>query len=105
MRAVPDTVAPASIAAALGAAAAVTAGRQALLRVWPAFAAASQRSNRQVSTATLSLSASSARFITEHDLAICLRFACTAGAGLQLAGERAMLGGSACRCTMQHQAC
>ena len=49
LRAVPDTVVPASIAAALGAAAAVTAGRQALLRVWPAFAAASQRSNRQVS--------------------------------------------------------
>ena len=53
MRAVPDDVAPASIAAALGAAAAVTAARQALLRVWPAFAAASQRSNRQVAEALL----------------------------------------------------
>ncbi|KAK9832776.1 hypothetical protein WJX81_000085 [Elliptochloris bilobata] len=49
--AVPKHVAPASVAAALAAAAGVTAARQALLHVWPAFAAASQRSNRQVLSA------------------------------------------------------
>ncbi len=44
---VPDHVDPAHAALALAAAAGVTAARQALLRVWPDFAAASRTANDQ----------------------------------------------------------
>lgn len=128
----PDIVAPASIAAALAAAAAVTAGRQALLRVWPAFATASQRSNRQVAehkhclcvavylrlncalcvlvttvaVTALSLSASTAAVLASPPSMtwpyMSFAPACNAGAGLQLAGKRAMLG-SLCL-SLQHAA-
>ena len=71
----PDTVAPTSIAAALGAAAAVTAGRQALLRVWPAFATASQRSNRQVAN-------HKQKFLHEGVLAIHVCLVCPSHCGV-----------------------
>ena len=51
LHAVPHQASAAHAAVAVAAAAAVTAARQALLGVWPDFASASHRSNKQVGAA------------------------------------------------------
>jgi len=67
MPAVPHQASAAHAAVAVAAAAGVTAARQALLGVWPEFASASHRSNKQVTLRGAATAAAAAAGACETD--------------------------------------